>query len=90
MLDVRVGGVHAAAKAARMSARRGFPQRGDVTCHTRRSEEQARDLLVKTPRDTSSNPAAEGRINPPDDQPTVRTLELPRDTQFVPQVSHSQ
>jgi len=28
-------------------------------------------------------------INPPENQPTVRTLELPRDTQFVPQLSQS-
>jgi hypothetical protein len=34
-------------------------------------------------------PAAEVWINPPENRPTVRTLELPRDTQFVPQVSQS-
>ena len=34
-------------------------------------------------------PAAEVWINPPENRPTVRTLELPRDTQFVPQLSQS-
>ena len=34
-------------------------------------------------------PAAAVWINPPENRPTVRTLELPRDTQFVPQVSQS-
>ena len=34
-------------------------------------------------------PAAEVWINPPENRPTARTLELPRDTQFVPQVSQS-
>jgi len=34
-------------------------------------------------------PAAEVWINPPENRPTVRTLELPRDTKFVPQLSQS-
>ncbi len=34
-------------------------------------------------------PAAEVWINPPENRPTVRTLELPRDTTFVPQLSQS-
>ena len=34
-------------------------------------------------------PAAEVWINPPENRPTARTLELPRDTKFVPQVSQS-
>ena len=34
-------------------------------------------------------PAAEVWINPPENRPTARTLELPRDTQFVPQLSQS-
>jgi putative transposase len=34
-------------------------------------------------------PAAEVWINPPETRPTVRTRELPRDTQFVPQLSQS-
>ena len=34
-------------------------------------------------------PAAEVWINPPNNRPTVRTLELPRDTHFVPQLSQS-
>jgi hypothetical protein len=34
-------------------------------------------------------PAAEVWINPPENRPQVRTLELPRDSQFVPQVSQS-
>jgi putative transposase len=34
-------------------------------------------------------PAAEVWINPPENWPTVRTLELPRDTKFVPQLSQS-
>ena len=34
-------------------------------------------------------PAAEVWINPPENRPTVRTLELPRDTKFVPQMSQS-
>jgi len=34
-------------------------------------------------------PAAEVWINPPENRPTARTLELPRDTKFVPQLSQS-
>ncbi len=34
-------------------------------------------------------PAAEVWINPPENRQTVRTLELPRDTNFVPQLSQS-
>jgi len=34
-------------------------------------------------------PAAEVWINPPENRPQVRTLELPRDSKFVPQVSQS-
>ena len=35
------------------------------------------------------NPAAEVWINPPDNRPQVRTLELPRDSKFVSQVSQT-
>jgi hypothetical protein len=34
-------------------------------------------------------PAAEVWINPPENQPQVHTLELPLDSEFVPQVSQS-
>ena len=34
-------------------------------------------------------PAVEALINPPENRPHVRTLELPRDTKFVPQGSQS-
>jgi hypothetical protein len=34
-------------------------------------------------------PAAEVWINPPENRPQVRTLELPRDSKFVSQVSQS-
>ena len=34
-------------------------------------------------------PAAEVWINPPENRSTIRRLELPRDTEFVPQLSQS-
>jgi hypothetical protein len=34
-------------------------------------------------------PAAEVWINPPENKPQVRTLKLPRDSKFIPQVSQS-
>lgn len=38
---------------------------------------------------TPLTPAAEVWINPPENRPQVRTLELPRGSKFVPQVSHN-
>jgi len=54
------------------------------TCRGHRCE--PRDGLAHHER---RQPVAEVWINPPENRPQVRTLELPRDSKFVPQVSQS-
>jgi hypothetical protein len=54
-----------------------------AAAHARHPERFVRDV----PRPLT--PAAEVWINPPENRPTVRTLELPPATKFVPQVSQS-
>ena len=46
-------------------------------------------LVNGAPPQRPLTPAAEVWINPPENRPTVRTLELPGDTKFVPQLSQS-
>jgi len=71
--------VHAGQAAAALDARASVL----AAAHARNPERFVRGV----PRPLT--PAAEVWINPPENRPTARTLELPRDTQFVPQVSQS-
>jgi putative transposase len=54
-----------------------------AAAHARHPERFVRGLPLPL------TPAAEVWINPPENKPQVRTLELPRDNKFVPQVSQS-
>jgi hypothetical protein len=54
-----------------------------AAAHARHPERFVRGLPLPL------KPAAEVWINPPENKPQVRTLELPRDSKFVPQVSQS-
>ena len=58
----------------------GFPPTTAAAAHARHPERFVRDV----PRPLT--PAAEVWINPPENRPTVRTLKLSCDTQFVQQV----
>ena len=71
--------VHSGQAAAALEARAAVL----AAAHDRHPERFVRGV----PRPLT--PAAEVWINPPENRPTARTLELPRDTKFVPQLSQS-